>query len=161
MEAYGGAVGARLTLKGGLSLKCVACAWLALHGPSRAVILNGRRRGRRKAKDKKEHKKHKKHKRHDGDGASRKRGRRDSSSGDEEAAGGGAVRAGDGDAAAAAAPAEPVVTRKVGTGRIITSGITVQGREGTFFQSELDPGDAIIVQHPTRCAGRGPRPRPP
>lgn len=37
-------------------------------------------------------------------------------------------------------------------GRIITSGTVVYGREGTKLMLELDPGDLIIVQHPTRFA---------
>ena len=45
--------------------------------------------------------------------------------------------------------ARPGLLRTLGTGRIITSGTTVMGREGTQFQQELSPGDCVEVQHPT------------
>ena len=36
-----------------------------------------------------------------------------------------------------------------GSGRITTSGTTVQGHNGTKFMSELCVGDGVVVQHPT------------
>lgn len=57
--------------------------------------------------------------------------------------------AGEGAGAAVEREEQPLV-RRVGTGRITTSGTVVQGGEGTVFQSELDVGDAVIVQHPVR-----------
>jgi hypothetical protein len=39
-----------------------------------------------------------------------------------------------------------------GTGRITSSGITVHGT-GTEFMTQLSPGDAIIITHPTSYAG--------
>ena len=40
-------------------------------------------------------------------------------------------------------------TRQRGSGRLVTSGTSVMGHEGTNFITELAVGDAVIVQHPT------------
>lgn len=42
---------------------------------------------------------------------------------------------------------KPIVI-ETGSGRISTSGTTVQGHEGSKFMTELKAGDAIIVTHP-------------
>jgi hypothetical protein len=49
-----------------------------------------------------------------------------------------------------AAPEDPaeLMTERVGTGRITSSGTTVQG-SFTEFMTQLSPGDAIIITHPT------------
>lgn len=44
------------------------------------------------------------------------------------------------------APAEIII--KTGSGRITSSGTTVQGHERTRFMDEMRAGDAIIVRHP-------------
>ena len=44
------------------------------------------------------------------------------------------------------APAEIII--KTGSGRITSSGTTVQGYEGSRFLDEMRAGDAIIVRHP-------------
>ena len=51
-------------------------------------------------------------------------------------------------AAAAGAEEEPELQILSGTGRFLSSGTAVQGKE-TRFQSELAIGDAIVVRHPT------------
>src|SRR5690349_20787984 len=39
--------------------------------------------------------------------------------------------------------------RQKGSGRILTSGTTVHGVNGTKFSSELSNGDVILIKHPT------------
>ena len=43
----------------------------------------------------------------------------------------------------------PEIVVLTGTGRISTSGTTVQGHEGTKFMRELRAGDAVVITHPT------------
>lgn len=43
---------------------------------------------------------------------------------------------------------KPIVI-ETGSGRLSTSGTTVQGHEGSKFMTELKAGDAIIVTHPS------------
>ena len=43
----------------------------------------------------------------------------------------------------------PEIVVLTGTGRISTSGMTVQGHEGTKFMRELRAGDAVVITHPT------------
>eukprot|EP00501_MAST-03F_sp_TOSAG23-6_P002446 GSMAST32.ASY1.ANO1.2555.1 assembled CDS len=42
-----------------------------------------------------------------------------------------------------------VATKKLGTGRFITSGTSVMGQNGTLFQRELAAGDCIMITHPS------------
>ena len=58
-------------------------------------------------------------------------------------------RDGDAPSAASAAAASARPTRVRGSGRLVTSGTSVMGHEGSSFLSELAVGDAIVVQHPT------------
>mmetsp|Transcript_324 Transcript_324/g.370 ORF Transcript_324/g.370 Transcript_324/m.370 type:complete len:239 (-) Transcript_324:1602-2318(-) len=44
---------------------------------------------------------------------------------------------------------QPKPVRQKGTGRILTSGTTIHGMNGTQLSKELSHGDVILVRHPT------------
>lgn len=155
-DVEGSAPRGGLTLKGGVSLKCVSGSgsgrgqpWTAmLRGPGGARCARDGRDLCRKLREEKKKKKHSRRKEEkQAKKERRERGKRQRKPEEGEEASG------------AAEQEPPPPERRVGTGRISTSGITVAGKEGTRFQTELDPGDALIVNHPTRCGHSGAPPQ--